>query len=1094
MRDKSSSPVRRIFRTTDRISIFHKTEKKTQHGFTMATIQHTYLRYECADTFGLVLSTGSSKAPPSNAILKFLDGQGNFLATTAGSCSVVYNTKTSLPVIRFYHNEELSGGVGTGRSLSSDEIVCIDTFATAETIRLASGWVDGAIRVWTVPAKQLVGQSQSLAHTLLHDTDESDQEEPPLVLNGHNQSPIRTLAFDQKDGSRLGSGGSDGSVVLWDVVAETGLFRLLGHRGGITELIFHEMEGLDALITASIDGFIKIWDIGGQCCIQTIANHRGEVLGASCSRLWTNHSESEDNASSRCRLITGGSDGLVRVWSVQTPQRLLSTLVSDSDESADNSVDDVCKFMGTLVPPPNVSTSADKVQSVQFHPNGKFVGIHHGNTKNIDVYIVRSVQESFKKRQRRLKRREEKEKKKPNTVDNKQAGQKRGILDDPESSDEEEKQGLQTEEQQLDPKAIKASDEFEYLTTIKASHKARGFAFARNKEKGELVRVVVALTTNAFEAYSFSRTSDKEGTSPRITVKKITSMNIAGHPTGIRAVALSSDDKLACTVSKNTTMIWNVESRSCLQSLSPASLSTRKDISAYGLCVAFLPGNTHVVIGTREGHLLIVDIAAGEVVFSDEDAHEAAIWSIDVRRPTTIDGTIGLVTGSADKSVKFWDVESSDDDDTADHPVAVHQRTLQMTDDVVAVRYSYALQSSKRMVCVSTLDCTVKVFFEDSLKLFLSLYGHKLPVLAIDCSDDDVLLVSASADKTVKIWGLDFGDTHRTLHGHEDSITDIRFVRRTHNFFSSSKDGTVRYWDGDRFEQVLLLNGHTAEVNCLAVSKTGAFVLSSGMDRQVRVWERTKDIVFLEEERERELEQVFDRIGNRGEKATATILDQQREDDGDDGESVTDDNGPQSEAAVKKSVLSVSAGDRLMEGLERADQELKDIASFRSINQQNVKKRQANPMLMGLAPALYVLWILKSIKSSDLEQSLLVLPHTHIERLLYYCSILLKQGRGVEICARVAVFLVKTHQSQIVSTKSLAVPLRDLRHQLRKRLAESRDIVGYNLIAMKLIGRTAQDRKHTFIGDEDGKTHNVWAGLGLGSDVAAALDGRPNKK
>lgn len=29
---------------------------------------------------------------------------------------------------------------------------------------------------------------------------------------------------------------------------------------------------------------------------------------------------------------------------------------------------------------------------------------------------------------------------------------------------------------------------------------------------------------------------------------------------------------------------------------------------------------------------------------------------------------------------------------------------------------------------MALLDCTVKVFFLDSLKFFLSLYGHKLPV------------------------------------------------------------------------------------------------------------------------------------------------------------------------------------------------------------------------------------------------------------------------------------------------------------------------------------------------------------------------------
>jgi U3 small nucleolar RNA-associated protein 12 len=232
-------------------------------------------------------------------------------------------------------------------------------------------------------------------------------------------------------------------------------------------------------------------------------------------------------------------------------------------------------------------------------------------------------------------------------------------------------------------------------------------------------------------------------------------------------------------------------------------------------------------MGTREGYLVMIDVAAGNVVRFEEDAHEGAIWSIDVKRPTADDPSIHVLTGSADKSVKFWSIEA-DEDENDKNPCFVHTRTLQMTDDVIAAKYSKTPEYSKRLVFVSTLDSTIKVFFDDSLKLFLSLYGHKLPALAVDCTDDDMLLASSGADKTVKIWGLDFGDTHKTLLGHEDSVTDLRFVRGTHNFFSCSKDGSIRYWDGDRFEQILLIEGHFAEVSSLAIARTGAFVLSAG--------------------------------------------------------------------------------------------------------------------------------------------------------------------------------------------------------------------------------------------------------------------------
>jgi len=45
----------------------------------------------------------------------------------------------------------------------------------------------------------------------------------------------------------------------------------------------------------------------------------------------------------------------------------------------------------------------------------------------------------------------------------------------------------------------------------------------------------------------------------------------------------------------------------------------------------------------------------------------------------------------------------------------------------------------------------IQVFYLDSLKFFLSLYGHKLPVLCMDISSDSTLLVSGSADKNIKV-------------------------------------------------------------------------------------------------------------------------------------------------------------------------------------------------------------------------------------------------------------------------------------------------------------------------------------------------------
>jgi hypothetical protein len=72
----------------------------------------------------------------------------------------------------------------------------------------------------------------------------------------------------------------------------------------------------------------------------------------------------------------------------------------------------------------------------------------------------------------------------------------------------------------------------------------------------------------------------------------------------------------------------------------------------------------------------------------------------------------------------------------------------------------------------------------------------------------------------------------------------------------------------------------------------------------------------------------------------------------------------------------------------------------------------------------------------------------------------------------------------------MATPLRELRRLIRLRLAEDRDVVGFDLAALRLISRVANDRKNSFLTHDQSQPKDIWAGLGLGSDVAAALEGR----
>lgn len=77
-----------------------------------------------------------------------------------------------------------------------------------------------------------------------------------------------------------------------------------------------------------------------------------------------------------------------------------------------------------------------------------------------------------------------------------------------------------------------------------------------------------------------------------------------------------------------------------------------------------------------------------------------------------------------------------------------------------------------------------------------------------------------------------------------------------------------------------------------------------------------------------------------------------------------------------------------------------------------------------------------------------------------------------------------------MTSRTIAVPLRELRRLLKQRLAESRDVVGFNLAALRAVAKTAANRRDAYLDYNAEQTKDIWAGMGLGSDVAAALESR----
>jgi U3 small nucleolar RNA-associated protein 12 len=166
-------------------------------------ITKQYLRYAEASIFGIISGNRSN--------IQYIQHDGSKYIL-CGSCEYVFvwNTKKN----------ELKCKLNSEPNKSHVSLIVQNPKVCSQ---IAVGYADGAIRIFDI-----------------------NTQECQITFNGH-KSAITCLNFDLH-GVRLVSGAQDTDLVMWDLVNESGLFRLRGHKAQITQAIF--MSNANILITS----------------------------------------------------------------------------------------------------------------------------------------------------------------------------------------------------------------------------------------------------------------------------------------------------------------------------------------------------------------------------------------------------------------------------------------------------------------------------------------------------------------------------------------------------------------------------------------------------------------------------------------------------------------------------------------------------------------------------------------------------------------------------------------------------------------------------------------------------------------------------
>ncbi|MHC3473155.1 caspase, EACC1-associated type [Streptomyces sp. 7R007] len=253
--------------------------------------------------------------------------------------------------------------------------------------------------------------------------------------------------------------------------------------------------------------------------------------------------------------------------------------------------------------------------------------------------------------------------------------------------------------------------------------------------------------------------------------------------------------------------------------------------------VAFHPGGRVLVSGSADQTVRFWDLtdpARPKPVGAPFPGHTDTVYSV-VFSP---DGKL-LADAGADQKVRLLTVADPAKPVTLSRPATGH------TDAV----FSVAFAPSGELLAGGSGDRTLRLWnVSDPARPKLlggPVLGHTDAVLSVAFSHDESVLGSGGSDHAVRLWNVADppAPIGPALPGHTDRVYCVTFSPNGHLLASGSGDHTIRLWNvKDPANPAFLghATGHSDAVNAVAFSPDGRVLASAGSDKTIRLWHVTE--------------------------------------------------------------------------------------------------------------------------------------------------------------------------------------------------------------------------------------------------------------